>query len=209
MASNNYIYKMSNAGGFKSLNRYYDMLAGNTTWNPWEPAGAYESIATTTVGSGGAASVTFSGIPSTYTHLQVRCLIRSSVAGSEDSVVMRFNGDSASNYSYHFLFGNGSSANASATTSASFIYPYAVPGATFLSNAFGVQVTDILDYANTTKNKTTRTLAGYDDNSTGGRIALTSGAWYNTSAVTSIAITAGSANIAQFSSISLYGIRGN
>ncbi len=198
---------MSNAGGFKSLTRYYDMLAGNTVWNPWEPQGAYDALATVTVPSGGAASITFAGIPAGYKHLQIRAMYRSTVAGSEDSVVMRFNGDTGSNYSYHFLFGNGSSANASASTSASYIYPWAVPGATFLSNSFGVQVIDILDYANTIKNKTTRTLAGYDDNSTGGRIAFTSGAWYNTSAVTSISITAGSANIAQYSSLALYGVK--
>ena len=207
MANNNQIYKMSNAGGFKSLNRYYDMLAGNTVWNPWEPQGAYDALATVTVPSGGAASVTFAGIPTTYKHLQIRMMARSTVAGSEDSVLMRFNADTGSNYSYHFLFGNGSSANASATSSAAFIYPWAIPGATFASNAFGVQIMDILDYANTSKNKTTRNFAGYDDNSTGGRIAFTSGAWYNTSAVTSISITAGSANIAQYSSFALYGVK--
>jgi hypothetical protein len=44
---------------------------------------SYESIATTTVGSGGSATVTFSSIPATYKHLQVRTLIRS--AGSDAS----------------------------------------------------------------------------------------------------------------------------
>ena len=207
MANNNQIYKMSNAGGFKSLNRYHDMLAGNTVWSPWEPDGAYDALATVTVPSGGVASITFAGIPNTYKHLQIRSMFRSGTAGSEDSVIMRFNGDSGNNYSYHFLFGNGSSANASATSSTSLIYPWAVPAASFLANSFGVQIIDLLDYANTTKNKTTRTLAGYDDNSTGGRIALTSGAWYNTSAVNSISITTGGSSIAQNSQFTLYGVR--
>jgi len=198
---------MSNAGGFKSLNRYYDMLAGNTTWNPWSPDGAYDSLSTVTVPAGGVASVTFAGIPNTYKHLQIRAMLRSGTAGSEDSVIMRFNGDSGNNYSYHFLFGNGSSANASATSSTSLIYPWAIPAASFLANSFGVQIIDLLDYANTTKNKTTRTLAGFDDNSTGGRIALTSGAWYNTSAVNSISITTGGSSIAQHSQFTLYGVR--
>ena len=207
MANNNQIYKMSNAGGFKSLNRYYDMLAGNTVWNPWEPDGAFDALATVTVPSGGVASITFAGIPNTYKHLQIRSMFRSGTAGSEDSVIMRFNGDSGNNYSYHFLFGNGSSANASATSSTSLIYPWAVPAASFLANSFGVQIIDLLDYANTTKNKTTRTLAGYDDNSTGGRIALTSGAWYNTSAVNSISITTGGSSIAQHSQFTLFGVK--
>jgi len=207
VANNNQIYKMSNAGGFKSLNRYYDMLAGNTVWNPWEPDGAFDALATVTVPSGGVASITFAGIPNTYKHLQIRSMFRSGTAGSEDSVIMRFNGDSGNNYSYHFLFGNGSSANASATSSTSLIYPWAVPAASFLANSFGVQIIDLLDYANTTKNKTTRTLAGYDDNSTGGRIALTSGAWYNTSAVNSISITTGGSSIAQHSQFTLFGVK--
>lgn len=67
-----YIYKMSNAGGMSTVTRYTDMLAGNSFWNPWSPSTDYDSIATTTVGAGGAASITFSSIPSTYQHLQIR-----------------------------------------------------------------------------------------------------------------------------------------
>jgi hypothetical protein len=33
---------------------------------------SYESIETVTVGSGGSATVTFSSIPATYTHLQIK-----------------------------------------------------------------------------------------------------------------------------------------
>jgi hypothetical protein len=169
--------------------------------------GDYESIQTYTVGAGGTGTITFSSIPSTYKHLQIRSMFRSGLAIAEDTVIMRFNGDSGNNYSYHFLFGNGSTANASGNSGTSFIYPWATPGSTFLSNSFGVQVTDLLDYSSTTKNKTTRTLGAYDDNSTGGRIALASGAWYNTSAVTSISITTVGNSITQYSSFALYGIR--
>jgi hypothetical protein len=36
--------------------------------------GDYESIATVSVGGGGAADVEFTSIPGTYTHLQIRAL---------------------------------------------------------------------------------------------------------------------------------------
>ena len=176
-------------------------ISGNLSSN-------FDSIQTVTVGAGGQTSISFTSIPSIYKHLQIRSMFRSGTSGSEDSVILRLNGDSGSNYSWHFLFGNGSSASASGSSSQSFIYPYAVPASSFLGNSFGVQVTDILDYSSTIKNKTTRTLAGYDDNSTGGRIALTSGAWYTTSAVTSISITTGGSSLAQYSSFALYGIKG-
>lgn len=205
MANNNQIYKMSNAGGFKSLARYADMLAGNTVWNPYTPEGSMYEIAKYTVPSGGVASVVFP-VPTGYRHLRLESVARSTVSASEDSQVLRFNNDSGSNYSYHFLFGNGSSANASATSSASSIYPWAIPGATFLANSFGASAIDILDYASSVKNKTVRVLAGYDDNSTGGRIAFTSGGWYNTSPITSLTLT-NSASYAAGSTFTLIGIK--
>jgi hypothetical protein len=159
------------------------------------------------VGAAGASTISFTSIPATYKHLQIRYIARSTVAGSEDGTLLRFNGDTGSNYSWHFLFGNGSSANASYGVSENKIYPWAVPASSFLGSSFSVNVIDILDYASTTKNKTTRALAGYDDNSTGGRVALASGLWMNTNAVSSITIT-NSANWAQYSSFALYGIKG-
>jgi hypothetical protein len=198
---------MSNAGGMSTITRYTDMLAGNTTWNPWEPQGAYDALSTVTVPSGGVASITFAGIPQGYKHLQVRVMTRSTASGGEDFSSLRLNGDSGSSYYWHFLFGNGASANASNPgASSTFIYPYAIPASGFLANSFGVQVIDILDYSSTSKNTTVRTVAGYDDNSTGGRIALTSGAWFNASAVNSLTFTCGG-NFAQHSQFTLYGVK--
>lgn len=200
---------MSNAGGVKSLNRYYDMLAGNAVWNPWEPAGAYESIATAD-GSGGGA--TFTSIPQTYTHLQLRLMIKSVYTGaSTDYYFWRFNGDSTSgNYRTHSLVGNGSSASANTnpTGNTSAFIPHLIP-ANSLTSVFSGIVIDILDYTNTSKYKTMRTLSGFDANGSG-EIALSSGVWLNTSAVTSI--TFGGYNVGINStnySYALYGIKGN
>lgn len=216
MANNNQIYKMSNAGGFKSLNRYYDMLAGNTTWNPWEPQGAYDALASVTVPSGGVSTVTFAGIPTGYKHLQIRGLGQSSRATyGWDDVLIRFNGDTASNYARHYLGGDGGSAySGAANTPGTYIYTDSIIGSsTAGANVFGGFVMDILDYASTTKNKTVRTLGGTDLNGTvgglGGRITMNSGLWFATpAAITSITLNTGSGtNFNQNSQFALYGVK--
>jgi hypothetical protein len=175
--------------------------------------GDYESIATTTVGAGGAATVTFSSIAGTYSHLQLRhsCITNRGTYAIED-LKINFNGDTAANYSYHLLRGNGSAAAAGAAANASFIYLDVASG-TSVSNFFGVGVTDILDYSNTNKYKTTRSLTGIDTNGSVagefGRVELQSGSWRNTiSAVTSIVIAPlNGTQFNQYSSFALYGIK--
>lgn len=202
---------MSNAGGFKSLTRYYDMLAGNVL--PWSPAGAYESIATTTVGAGGTASVTFSSIPATYQHLQIRGIARNNSGTSGLAFIRtKFNSDATSgNYYGHYLYGSGSAVSAAATAGQT---NGAIAG--FVGNnsntasSFPTVIIDVLDYANTSKNKTTRALTGGDFNDVNGGLALISGLWMSTSAITSIEITSDSGTgLVQYSSFALYGIRGN
>ena len=174
--------------------------------------GDYESIATVTVGSGGAASVTFSSIPSTYTHLQIRGILRSTYTGNPtDFMSMKFNSDStASNYSVHRLTGNGSSASAGASAN-DFYLPFDYPANSVTSGVFSGMVIDILDYASTNKNKTSRILTGYDANGSGA-LSLVSQAWYNSgTAISSIQFqdyTFYGANFAQYSSFALYGIKG-
>ena len=171
---------------------------------------AYESIATVTVGSGGQSTVTFSSIPSTYKHLQLRCLIKTDRTSSNlSSAPMIFNGDTGVNYSSHDLEGNGSAASATAGTSQATIDVGRVSGNLSSSNVFGFEIIDILDYANTSKNKTVRMLNGFDNNGSG-VIALCSGAWYSTTAINSITFqTPYSASVyMQYSSFALYGIKG-
>jgi hypothetical protein len=164
---------------------------------------AYESIATTTVGSGGSSSVTFSSIPSTYTHLQVRGIARRS-SGNTNTIV-RFNSDSANNYSTHYLIGNGSTASAGAESSVSRFYFDVL---TASANSYSTSVMDILDYANTNKYKTARTLSGIDLNGSGS-VWLASGSWRNTAAITTVTLSLdSSANFEQYSSFALYGIKG-
>lgn len=164
---------------------------------------SFESIATTTVGAGGTSSVTFSSIPSTYTHLQIRMMPLNSSGGAVDVTAQVGNGsvDTGTNYNWHYLAGFGSSAGAGAFTSTSNISV----GNSFTSS--GGSVVDILDYANTNKNKTVRTLTGYDSNSAG-QITFYSGLWRSTSAINIITLTPGSGNFSQYSHFALYGIKG-
>jgi hypothetical protein len=200
VASENHIFKLSNAGGFKTITRYPDMLAGNTTWNPWSPNNAYDALATVTVGSTAVSSVTFSGIPTGYKHLQVRGILLTSGTTNPS---FNFNGDTGSNYAWHHLWGNGSSANNNNGPSQTFMYFNYNPSTSYPS-AF---VIDILDYASTSKYKTSRTLAGSNTNGGTDEIALWSGLWQNTAAINSITFNGAGANFNQYSQFALFGVK--
>jgi hypothetical protein len=169
--------------------------------------GDYESIATVSVGSGGSSFVEFTSIPGTYTHLQIRALARGTRSDAGDGLTLQFNGDTASNYSSHNLYGNGSTVSAGVWNTTNIPLQNVMCAATGGSNIFGVMVTDILDYANTNKYKTTRDLSGNDRNGSGD-VTFQSGSWRNTNAITSIKIAPlYGAGIAQYSQFALYGIR--
>jgi hypothetical protein len=173
---------------------------------PPAAAGAFESIATAT-GNGSAFEITFSSIPSTYAHLQIRCIANASNVNT--AMNMRINGDTGSNYTRHRLIGNGSSASAAGSTSLTEIPALGNAGLPTTSNTYGVFIWDILDYTNTSKYKTVRYLSGQDSNGSGG-VDLGSGLWLNTNAITSITLksndSGGVYNTA--STFALYGIKG-
>jgi hypothetical protein len=169
---------------------------------------SYESIATTVVGSGGQASIDFTVIPSTYKHLQIRVMSR--VVGSVDNenLTLQFNGDTGGNYNSHYLYGTGSgtpAAGADVGSNTTAVVGRS-SGANLSSGIFGTSIIDILDYSNTNKYTTNRTLCGVDANGSG-ILLFDSSLWRNTAAVTSIKLL-GSSNFAQYSSFALYGIKG-
>lgn len=175
--------------------------------------GDYESISTVTVGAGGASTISFTSIPSTYKHLQIRAIgknTNSSGAGTNLNLI--FNSDSGANYSYHSIYGDGSSATATSGTSTSLMWightTTSASSSPTATNIFAPLVTDILDYADTNKYKTIRTLNGNDTNSTAGYLFFNSGSWRSTAAVTSITLSNATANFAQYSSFALYGLKG-
>jgi len=143
------------------------MLAGNTTWNPWSPDGAYDSLATVTVGTA-VSSITFAGIPNTYKHLQIRLSARVTGSTTDSNIVAYFNADTtAGNYPQHVLYGEGSAASSGYSPNDPNLAIGRTPGASSSANIFGLGVADILDYTNTNKNKTVRALSGQDQNGSG------------------------------------------
>lgn len=188
------------------------IMASAISGRLWEPQGAYDALSTVTVPSGGVASITFAAIPTGYKHLQIRAVTQSNrgTYGTDD-IWCRINNDTGSNYTYHFLAGDGSAASAGASTSQS--RTYVGNSGTSTGSTFGANIIDILDYASTSKNKTLRTLAGTDINGLiagyGGSVILASGLWMNSStAISSIQIYPNSGTLwTQYSQFSLYGVK--
>lgn len=202
------VYKFSNVGGFLTKNLYTSALAGNPAvildQGSIYPLGAF------TLASA-QANVEFTNIPQTYTHLQIRSLSQTSRATfGVDSLRFQFNADTASNYSWHHLRGDGSSPEASSGTSLGYMEVQRILGTT-TGNSYGGFVMDILYYRDTNKFTTVRTVGGVDVNGTvggiGGAAVFASGNWRNNNAVTSIKLYGDAASFAANSSFALYGIR--
>jgi hypothetical protein len=167
------------------------------------PTSGFVSLATTTVGSGGASSITFSAIPNIYTHLQIRSIQKESSGSGTPSSGMQFNGDTGSNYSYHALYGTGAGSGGGAAI-ASTTQAY-IGNSSTTANIFANNIVDILDYSNTNKYKTLRSLSGVDYNGSG-FVALTSSLWSNTATINSITILP-YISFAQYSIFALYGVK--
>jgi len=163
-------------------------------------ASSYESIATVTVGTA-QSSITFSSIPSTYKHLQVRAMHLYS--GSGANMVCSYNSGAFNNVYSHFLYGNGASAAAGSDTTPIISFQ---SGAT--STDFCVAIYDFLDYTNTNKTHTMRGLLGQDRNGSG-IVGMVSALATNTAAINALTFTyAGGANFQTNTSFALYGIKG-
>jgi hypothetical protein len=171
-------------------------------------AGSFESIATAT-GNGGT-TITFSSIPQTYKHLQIRYNARAnSGAAILGAVEMTFNSVGGTSYAFHRLWGNGSDPVASNSVDQASIQNLTIAGGAVASNVYGVGIIDIQDYSATTRNKTVRTLIGMDQNSgnTSAQILMLSGLFNSTSAITRIDLTL-AAGFNSSTVYSLYGIKG-
>ena len=180
-------------------------------WGALLTSTSFESIATAT-GTGSSGTITFSSIPSTYQHLQIRYLAKdTNTSATILSLDIRFNSDSGFNYARHYLYGDGSAATAAGDANQSYWSPrfaLATSDASY-NNIFSVGIIDIHDYASTTKNKTMRMINGFDYNvaSTTSKINLQSGLWRSTNAINSITIQ-GSTAFTTSSTFALYGIKG-
>lgn len=180
-------------------------LDGNSAYDP-----AATWLIQRATATGSESTITFSGIPSTYKHLQVRFMYRYSAAADTTNTLFTVNGDTGANYAFHELNGNGTAVAASGTASTTAMRYGRTPGTTTGSNIFGVGIIDLHDYASSTKYKTFRTFYGCDANtaSTAYPVRLFSGLWMNTNAVTSITFAAPSGTWTAGTTFALYGMVG-
>lgn len=170
------------------------------------PAGkTYEPIATTTLGSA-SSSITFSSL-GTYTDLRLVLNLRSTTtSGNVTNGLIRFN-SSTSGYSRVFITGNGSTISATRNGGLDYIYFNWVPTANATANYFGNAIVDILEYRNTNNVKQANLLVSYGGSSTADNIVNRQCAtWNSTSAITDIAISVQTGNLATDSSATVYGI---
>jgi len=165
-------------------------------------------LISTTLFAGSTSQVDFdvSSLASTYKHLQLRVVGRTARAAGTDSVGLRFNSDSGSNYNGHYLLGDGGS-----VTSGSFSNTYV--GSDILgnsvdnSNFVAPAIIDLLDVFSNSKNKTIRTFEGV--HATPKWVGILSNLWRNTNTVTTIRVfVASGSNFTSNTRVSLYGIKG-
>ena len=169
-------------------------------------AGDYQSIATVSVTGATSASIVFSSIPATYSHLQIRGIAR---GDSTNYMDVWMNGDTTqSKYAYHYLRGDGTSASSGGSAASTRPFGGFTTTTSDTSGMFGATIIDLLDYTNTNKYKTLRSLAGADRNTTGGNIFFFSSLFMDTSAISSVTLQMQSGNFVQYSTFALYGIKG-
>lgn len=177
------------------------VMAGNSLILP----GDYESIATVTVGVGGINTVSFTSIPQTFQHLQLRFFGK--IGQTTGALTWWFNGDSTgTSYSVHLMRGDGSTTAAYSYVSQPYLTDTISPTTIWNNGNYTVGIIDMLDYTNTNKYKTTRQIAGIDNNGTG-CVEIHSGLWMNTAAINNITLYSGYGNLAQYSHFALYGVR--
>ena len=199
--------KAGNATGFSSAGE----SAASNSLTPILPT-SFESIATLT-GTGTETSLTFSSIPSTYKHLQIRFSARSTRTNSSpgsENLNIQFNGDTGANYSLHSMRTDGAGqvfAAGSGSTSQINVNNGVIASGSSNTLVYSAGIVDIHDYSLSTKNKTLSAFGGYEFN-TSGRVALSSGLRVNTAAITSITLQADGQQFASGSVFSLYGIKG-
>lgn len=179
----------------------------NNIWDGRSAVGSMDAIGVVVLPSNtsGITDITFSSIPQTYSHLQLRLFAQTSASGTGFSGYdTYFNSDNtATNYWRHYLIGTGAAVGNGGSNGNAFGYGN---GGNSLSKPYGVTIIDIFDYTNTNKKTTSKAVSVSENNDTTGYVIYNSLLWNNTSAVTTIRINSFYAWTA-YSSFALYGIK--
>lgn len=158
-------------------------------------------IASSTVGAGGAASIDFTSIPSTYTDLVLKYSIRGTNATPFSTIQVTFNG-STSTFTGKYLEGDGTTVGASTSPARYMGY---LNAATSTANTFSNAEMYIPNYASS-QNKSFSVEYVSENNATAAYCGIIAESWATTSAITSISLVQTAGVIAQYSTAYLYGI---
>jgi hypothetical protein len=166
----------------------------------------YTLIASSTVGAGGASSIDFTSIPSTYTDLIIKLSGRINSAGYDMHFSLRFNGNSSNAYSFKRLIGYQTTVSSYAETNETSLNLYStLDGTTATSNTFGSVDLYIPNYTSS-NTKSVSVDAATETNSSDGYKSFYAGSWSGTSAITSITLIPWTTFL-QYSTAYLYGIK--
>ena len=161
--------------------------------------------------TGAASSISFTGIPGTYTDLLLvfsgRTDYSGGLNGGVQDIVVRVNNDSGNNYSFRALYGQTSTAGSFSGSSVSSIHFGNAPTATSTASTFCSNELYIPNYAGST-NKSMSLTAVRENNSTFGDVRAIAGLWSSTDAITRVDVITDypSGSLVSGSSMTLYGI---
>jgi hypothetical protein len=166
---------------------------------------AMQPIYTQTVGSGGAATVTFNSIPQTFTDLCIIISARCAAGTTNETGTLKFNSDSGNNYSARRLVGSGTSAGSASFSATASMYAFYPAQTSTTANTFSSIQIYVPNYASSNQ-KSVSSDSVEENNATAANSYLTAGLWTGTSAITSISLGVFTGSFVQNSTFSLYGI---
>ncbi len=166
-------------------------------------------IASSTVGSGGASSISFTSIPSTYTDLLIKLSARGTDTGTNgwNQGVITFN-SSSTGYSSILLLGRGDLAPVSFTGGSTGIdYGFYVSNAATTTNTFASNEIYIPNYTGSNY-KSVNSDIGEENSGARAIMGFSGGVWANSAAITSITLERTSTwNFVENTTATLYGIK--
>lgn len=164
-------------------------------------------LADSTLGAS-AASIDFTSINQTFTHLMLVCYLRSDTVATTQNANVRFNADTGSNYDYQSLNGSAATAAAAETFAGSTIFAGTIPAASATANVFGGIVIEIPYYSQSTNNKALIATSALKSGTTTGTLGIrtNAGFWRSSAAITQVTILPSLNNFAAGSRITLYGM---
>jgi hypothetical protein len=163
----------------------------------------YVLIASSTVGAGGAATISFTSIPSSYSDLVLKVSARTNTARDSSGYYYQItvNGSTA-DQATRYINGNGTGIS---TNSFSRLFGYAVPS-DYTSSTFSSDDWYFSNYAGSTSKSATAEITN-ENNSTLSDMNLLAGLWSQSAAISSISIAPAGGSFVQYSTASLYGIK--